>query len=70
MPLVIIRCNCGNCESMPSNRECICCTELPPIISKFEESENEIGCRDSYRILGLGGGGDSTPTKHKQCGLQ
>ena len=29
---------------MPSNRECICCTELPPIISKFEESENEIGC--------------------------
>ena len=34
------RCECGNCQIMPTARECICCCEIDQIITKKQESGN------------------------------
>ena len=38
------RCQCGECEVMPTNRECICCSEVETVVNKFQESANDINC--------------------------
>lgn len=38
----ICRCDCGNCTTMPTNIECICCCEVGPIDAIL--SENDMEC--------------------------
>ena len=32
------RCECGNCQTMPTARECVCCCEIDQICEKKQES--------------------------------
>ena len=41
---ILYRCQCGECEVMPTNHECICCCEVETVVNKFQESENDISC--------------------------
>ena len=36
-----LRCSCGNCVVMPSQRECICCREVVPVLNKLSEAKDE-----------------------------
>lgn len=37
--VIMLRCSCGCCETMPTATECICCSE----IDKIEDKKNEEG---------------------------
>ena len=36
------RCDCGNCATMPSETECLCCHEIGPVSEKLDDCH--IGC--------------------------
>ncbi|KAK3105184.1 hypothetical protein FSP39_019194 [Pinctada imbricata] len=56
---LLFRCDCGNCETMATNEECLCCHEVGPIeeildqssITCFTQHEGFIGnCLNRYVI--------------------
>lgn len=40
--LYFLRCSCGNCEVMPTARECICCNEVQRVLDV--KNEEDISC--------------------------
>ena len=42
----LLRCECGNCQVMPTARECVCCCEIDQVNEKKQEtwSGSEVAC--------------------------
>ena len=41
---IIFRCQCGNCASMPSQRECVCCHEITRVTDVMQQVDPEVLC--------------------------
>jgi hypothetical protein len=46
-------CQCGNCEAMPTGKECFCCQELDALNDKFDTGINCICDHDDFETVCL-----------------
>ncbi|XP_041843319.1 P2X purinoceptor 7-like isoform X2 [Melanotaenia boesemani] len=37
-------CTCGNCETMPTEAECVCCLEIPQVTRRLQEVDEDLTC--------------------------
>ena len=42
--LFLCSCQCGQCQSLDTEEECLCCQEIDPVVSTIQESAAEVQC--------------------------
>ena len=45
------RCECGNCEVMPTVDECVCCCKIKQVIHKKQEGDTQVTCITEHEVF-------------------